>query len=141
MTGVGGRKKERAIGDRPYEGCESVSGYYLQYRSQTISHRNDTGRGKWGAIIDHGGARSSAATRRLSRGKFCTENFPVGKVTRGEKVGKPSPSDEKCYVNKNAYTNRYSALVEKSVDNVENSQLSTVIYRVCTGGYTEGFCA
>ena len=69
----------------------------------------------------------SAGTTRLSRGNFCWENSPVGKVPRGEKMGNPSPSDEKCYVNKNAYTGTDPGVVEKSVDNVENSQLSTSI--------------
>ena len=49
-----------------------------------------------------------------------------------EKVGEKSRIVENTYVNQNAYPAVWKQAVEKVVDNVENSRLSTDIFRFYT---------
>ena len=54
----------------------------------------------------------------------------MGKVPLGEKVGRVSPFVEITYVNRSAYFDVWKMPVEKSVDNVEKYEFSTVIHRL-----------
>ena len=54
----------------------------------------------------------------------------MGKVPLGEKVGRPSTFVEKNYVNRFVYRSVWITPVEKSVDNVEKYEFSTVIHRL-----------
>jgi len=75
---------------------------------------------------------SNAAVKRE---KFARK-ISIGEMIRGEKVGSLSGFVEKYYVNKKCIEKLDSKPVEKSVDNVEKCELSTVFSVFSTDGFS-----
>ena len=66
----------------------------------------------------------------LSRGNFFKGKFAYGQSAFGRKSGKTVNFCRKNYVNRFAYRSVWITPVEKSVDNVEKYEFSTVIHRL-----------
>ena len=61
------------------------------------------------------------------KGEFFSQKFSIGEMIVSEKVGSLSVDVEIYYVNRSGSKSAVSTPVEKSVDNVEKCELSTVI--------------